>query len=129
MTGLVGIFAVGAAAGVASKWGFDRYILKKVRWPSWRGQEAEAGIIVLEDLKKITGISPAYAGQLNKAGILNYEDLAAQTPERIQEIVGSIGLDECTNWIGQAQAMAQGKEEAETTIYAGAEMTQSSASA
>ena len=133
MTGLE-IFAVGAVAGVASKWGFDRYILKKVRWPSWRGEDSTSGTIIMEDLKKITGIGPAYAGQLNKAGILNYADLAAQTPERVQEIVSSAGVDETTSWIAQAKALAEGTSEPtdelpEAKLSVDAEIAQSSATA
>lgn len=125
----IGIFAVGAVVGIASKWGFDKYVLKQVRWPSWRGEEADSGTIVLEDLKKVTGIGSGYAGQLNKAGILNYADLAAQTPERLQEIVGSVGLNEIISWIDQAKALTQEVEASEMTVSIGGEMAQPSASA
>lgn len=112
MTGIE-IFIAGAVAGVASKWGFDRFFLKKIPWASWKGAEVEQGSIILEDLKKITGVGPSYAGLLNQAGILNFADLAAQTPERVREIVKAVGLDETTEWIQQAKELSEGSNQSQ----------------
>lgn len=65
--------------------------------------------IVLERLEVIAGITPEIAARFNRAGILTYADLAAQTPTRLREIVGQAwsGYDqEIATWLTIAQTLA-----------------------
>lgn len=63
------------------------------------------------DLTKIRGIGPKFAGLLNGAGIHSYDDLAAATPARLEQIIQpaewqrqQLSFD---SWINQAAAMAK----------------------
>lgn len=66
-----------------------------------------------DDLTKISGIGPTYAGRLYTAGITTYAALAQLTPAQIKGIVapGRTGnFIDAESWIAQAQALAQGKQ-------------------
>lgn len=68
--------------------------------------------VVRDDLTKITGIGPTYAGRLYSAGITTYAALAQLTPAQIKAIVapGRTGnFIDAAAWITQAQALAQAK--------------------
>jgi DNA-directed RNA polymerase subunit beta' len=65
-----------------------------------------------DDLTRIEGIGPAIAQHLKAAGIESYSQLAATTPERIQEIldaVGGYGAHDPTTWPDQSQLAAAGE--------------------
>lgn len=67
---------------------------------------------VRDDLTKINGIGPTYAGRLYNAGITTYAALAQLTPAQIKAIVapGRTGnFIDAEAWITQAQALAQAK--------------------
>lgn len=67
---------------------------------------------VRDDLMKISGIGPTYAGRLYSAGITTYAALAQLTPAQIKGIVapGRTGnFIDAESWIAQAQALAQAK--------------------
>ncbi len=65
-----------------------------------------------DDFTQINGIGPRYAEALLKVGITRFEQLAAQTPEALSELLAPhtrvraerIGDDD---WIGQAARLAQ----------------------
>ncbi len=67
-----------------------------------------------DDLKKITGIGPAFEKKLNEAGILTYQDILELTDERIEELAGQIkGVSaekiKNDNWKGQAEKLMKGE--------------------
>ena len=68
-----------------------------------------------DDLKKIEGIGPKAAEALNAAGILTYQDLAGQQPEKIKEILvaasSRLSHLEPGSWPKQAQLAADGNWE------------------
>ncbi|MEM7130909.1 MAG: DUF4332 domain-containing protein [Chloroflexota bacterium] len=103
-------FVAGVVTGVVSKWGVDQYLARRknnadptIDAPAPKSQEP----VVLEDLKRVSGIGPSYSGLLNQAGILNLADLASETPERLHEIVKSVRIDEVADWISQAKELSQ----------------------
>jgi predicted flap endonuclease-1-like 5' DNA nuclease len=60
-----------------------------------------------DDLQQITGIGPALALRLAKAGVTTYRDLAVLPPERIAELLADVnGLSAeriaSQDWTGQA---------------------------
>ena len=61
-----------------------------------------------DDLSQIRGIGPSIAKALNAAGIATYEDLAAQTPERLREIATPIAGPnvEVQGWIVRARELS-----------------------
>lgn len=66
-----------------------------------------------DDLKKITGVGPKLAATLNEIGIHHYAQIAAWTPENIawvDEQAKAKGRIERDDWVGQAKALAAGKE-------------------
>ena len=70
---------------------------------------------VVDDLTKIEGIGPKVEALLNEAGIKTYAQLAAKTPEELDEILDAAGsiykaMDE-TSWPKQAALAADGKWE------------------
>ena len=63
-----------------------------------------------DDLEAINGIGPVYAGRLQTAGIETFAQLAELTPDRIQEIIGSIRsghMIEAEKWIAEARQFAE----------------------
>jgi large subunit ribosomal protein L21 len=64
----------------------------------------------LEDIK---GIGPVFAGRLNAAGVVTFDDLAALTPEQVTDIVAaddeSEHLVDAESWIAQARALAEAR--------------------
>lgn len=57
-----------------------------------------------DQLEDINGIGPAFARRLNEAGIHTFADLAAQSPERITEIISPKNWQaiDPEGWIAQA---------------------------
>ncbi len=71
--------------------------------------EAEAEV---DDFTKINGIGPRYAEALVKVGITRFEQLAAQTPEALAEMLSPhvrVRAERISDkdWIGQAARLAQ----------------------
>ena len=67
-----------------------------------------------DDLKKITGIGPAFEKKLNEAGIKSYQDILDLTDERIEELAGQIkgvSAEKIKNddWKGQAEKLMKGE--------------------
>lgn len=62
-----------------------------------------------DDLKLVAGIGPTYERRLKEAGILTYQDLAQQTPERIRAITGlrSRQSPAPEEWIAEAQTLSE----------------------
>lgn len=77
--------------------------------------EKAAPAVVAEgdDLKKIEGIGPKIADLLTEGGIATFAQLAASTPEAIQEILDKAGsqynVHNPASWPAQAQLAADGK--------------------
>lgn len=76
----------------------------------------EAAAPTKEDLTKIEGIGPKVQELLYAAGIMTYAQLAAKTPEQLDEIMDAAGsiykaMDE-TSWPKQAGLAAAGDWEA-----------------
>lgn len=74
--------------------------------------KVEAAAPAKEDLTKIEGIGPKVQGLLYDAGIMTYAQLAAKTPEQLDEIMDAAGsiykaMDE-TSWPKQAALAAAG---------------------
>ena len=69
---------------------------------------AKATVHSADDLSQIRGIGPSIAKALNAAGITTYEELAAQTPERLREIATPIAGPnvEVQVWIIRARELA-----------------------
>lgn len=64
-----------------------------------------------EQLEQIKGIGRVFAQKLNAAGIYTMADLAAQTPERLREIIGATragAMAQPADWIQQARQQMQG---------------------
>ncbi|MEZ4515628.1 MAG: helix-hairpin-helix domain-containing protein [Chloroflexota bacterium] len=63
------------------------------------------------DLTKIRGIGPKFAATLNEGGITTYDDLAAATPEQLDEIIQPADWQrqqiDFPSWIAQAEAMTR----------------------
>ena len=73
---------------------------------------AEPKAEAADDLTKIEGIGPKVQGLLNAAGIMTFAQLAAKTPEQLDEILDAAGsiykaMDE-TSWPKQAALAAAG---------------------
>ena len=65
-----------------------------------------------DDFTRINGIGPRYAEALVKAGITRFEQLAAQTPEALAELLAPYARVRTArisdnDWIGQAARLAQ----------------------
>lgn len=74
--------------------------------------EPKAETAAPDDLTKIEGIGPKVQGLLNAAGIMTFAQLAAKTPEQLDEILDAAGsiykaMDE-TSWPKQAALAAAG---------------------
>ncbi|MEZ4734844.1 MAG: DUF4332 domain-containing protein [Caldilineaceae bacterium] len=69
--------------------------------------------IIQERLEQIKGIGRVFAQRLNAAGISTLADLAAQTPERLQEIIGTsraATMVQPADWIQQARHLLHAEE-------------------
>ena len=78
---------------------------------SSRHRAARASEHPVDDLKRISGIGPAAARRLERAGIRSYADLATSTPEelgaKLAGVAGhSTGRIAAEDWIGQARRLA-----------------------
>jgi predicted flap endonuclease-1-like 5' DNA nuclease len=72
-----------------------------------------------DDLTRIEGIGPRLQGILYQAGISTYAELAAQTPERLTEIVKAAGFAapfDAGSWPRQAGLAANGEWDALTAL-------------
>ncbi|MEZ4707678.1 MAG: helix-hairpin-helix domain-containing protein [Caldilineaceae bacterium] len=55
------------------------------------GVEAQAASVTIkDDLQKINGIGPVYAGRLHAAGIHTFTQLAQLSPEQVRQIIGPL---------------------------------------
>lgn len=66
--------------------------------------------IVQDQLEAIKGIGRVFAQKLNAAGIYTFADLAAQTPDRLREIIGTAragSMVQPADWIQQARQRIQ----------------------
>ncbi len=66
-----------------------------------------------DDLKKIGGVGPKLEEKLNGLGIYHYDQIASFTPENVayvDETLNFKGRIDRDDWIGQAKALAEGKE-------------------
>lgn len=64
-------------------------------------------IVTPDDLKTINGIGPTFAKRLNEAGITTFAELAALSPDRLQEIVSAQNWQRIdpSAWIEQAKSL------------------------
>jgi uncharacterized membrane protein HdeD (DUF308 family)/predicted flap endonuclease-1-like 5' DNA nuclease len=70
----------------------------------------QAPPMMTQDLTVIEGIGPKTAAALQAAGVHNYADLAALTPDQIHTILKDAGLSaDPSTWPAQAQLAMQGK--------------------
>lgn len=77
--------------------------------------------VVQENLEQIKGIGRVFAQRLNAAGIYTMADLATQTPERLQEIIGTsraATMVQPADWIQQARQLLQPEETSMATPIA-----------
>jgi len=66
-----------------------------------------------DDLKKISGVGPKLEGLLNASGVFHYDQIAAWNADEIAYMDDKLsfkGRIERDDWIGQARALAAGKE-------------------
>ena len=66
-----------------------------------------------DDLKKISGVGPKLEEKLNGLGIYHYSQISEWTPEHIAFVDDHLsfhGRIDRDDWIGQAKALAEGKE-------------------
>ncbi|MBL7201503.1 MAG: hypothetical protein ISS56_15295 [Anaerolineae bacterium] len=76
--------------------------------PIQPAQETPAAVeMVADDLAAIRGIGPSMQKKLNDAGILNFAQLGASTPEALRKVLGdAVGrLAKVEEWIAQAQEL------------------------
>jgi len=68
------------------------------------GDKAQLVYKKADQLEDINGIGPVFARRLNEAGIHTFVDLAAQSPERIKEIISPKNWQaiDPESWIAQA---------------------------
>ncbi len=73
---------------------------------AWKGFKKPKGDV--EDLTKITGISPAIAARLNALGCIKYEQVANFSDDEIASLDETMALEgaiEKGDWVGQAQRL------------------------
>ncbi len=70
---------------------------------------ATAGVLILDRLEVIAGLTPHHARLFNKAGILTYSDLAQLTPREVHLLTAEAGgaRMDVTRWIMQARQLAE----------------------
>ena len=79
--------------------------------PKFKGLDAPNG--EADDLKEISGVGPVLETKLNEMGIYHYAQIAAFTKEDIDAVDEELnfkGRIERDDWLGQAKALADGKE-------------------
>ncbi|MGB1249051.1 MAG: hypothetical protein ACPG8W_00345 [Candidatus Promineifilaceae bacterium] len=93
------IFMVGSITGFSSVSWFSKLRQKQTLLHQER-----------ESLQQINGIGPIFSTRLQLAGIRNYEQLAAASPEYLTQIASdgrtNLRMDVCA-WIEQAQALTR----------------------
>lgn len=70
--------------------------------------------ILQEDLKKLEGIGPRLEKVLNQAGIINFSQLAAASPEQLQEVLADdeqLKMHDPKSWPYQAELADKGEWE------------------
>ena len=85
----------------------DRLKAELTNLPS-QGMQVIEKIIVRDNLERINGIGPVFAQQLNKANILTFDQLAALSPERVNEIITPQPWQQIDPdaWVAEAKAFA-----------------------
>ena len=66
-----------------------------------------------DDLKLISGVGPVLEGRLNGLGVTKWSQVAALTPEQIDQVEGALnfkGRVVRDNWLQQAEVLARGGE-------------------
>lgn len=68
-----------------------------------------AGVLILDRLEVITGLTPHHARLLNAAGILTYNDLAKLSTDEITLLTAEAGgaRMDVTRWVIQARQLAE----------------------
>lgn len=71
-----------------------------------QGMQVIEKVIVRDNLERINGIGPVFAQRLNKANILTFDQLAALSPERVNEIIAPQPWQQIDPdaWIAEAKA-------------------------
>jgi predicted flap endonuclease-1-like 5' DNA nuclease len=85
---------------------------QKLNLVDWIEQARQFAKITQRDLlpdrmEEIKGIGPIYAKRLRAANIKSFEDLAASSPEQLEDILGKGRLADYASWIEQARAYAR----------------------
>ncbi|KKC38705.1 hypothetical protein WH87_07190 [Devosia epidermidihirudinis] len=73
-----------------------------------------------DDLKLIAGVGPVLERRLNALGITKWGQVAALTPEQIDQVEGSLnfkGRVERDDWLKQAEVLARGGEEEYVRVF------------
>ena len=74
--------------------------------PDDQSNRIDSDDIETDDLTKISGIGPAFAGRLQEAGITTYQELAGLTAEQVRDITQAADWQgDPENWIAQAKTM------------------------
>ena len=73
-----------------------------------QGMQVIEKIIVRDNLERINGIGPVFAQRFNAANILTFDQLAALSPERVNEIIAPQPWQQIDPeaWIAEAKAFA-----------------------
>jgi hypothetical protein len=66
--------------------------------------ETAEGVVEADDLTQIDGIGPTFASRLYDAGVNTFAQLAAISPEQVQEITHVTGQGSPAAWIAEAQS-------------------------
>ncbi|SEQ50313.1 NADH-quinone oxidoreductase subunit E [Devosia sp. YR412] len=73
-----------------------------------------------DDLKLVSGVGPVLERRLNALGITRWSQVAALTPEQIDQVEGSLnfrGRVARDNWLQQAEVLARGGEEEYVRVF------------
>ena len=74
----------------------------------------EARAFEADDLKKLSGLGPVLEGKLNALNIYTYEQVAALTPDMLEELEETFGsiADHLVqeDWVGQAKNFLNGRQ-------------------
>ena len=66
-----------------------------------------------DDLKRISGIGPVIEGTLNEEGVYHFQQIADFTPDNVKWVDQNVAIPgrvERDDWIGQSQALIEGRE-------------------
>jgi predicted flap endonuclease-1-like 5' DNA nuclease len=66
--------------------------------------EAAGGVVEADDLTQIDGIGPTFASRLYDAEINTFAQLAAMSPDQVQEITNATGQGSPAAWIAEARS-------------------------